>query len=452
MSKELLTQFNEAFSDFKAKNDERLVELEKNKHEPALLKESLAKIEKDLDAIENKIEAKQVDIESHIAKMQEAIDRAELAPKDKPSLHKDEAFSFYKELIANSDKPVRETSLDDEGKLVNITDDAVKAYQNYKPAFIKAAKNRFSNMPADLVNVMSVGSQPGGGYLVPADMTGRIVEFVYESSPMRQYANVETVGTDRKTGGYDLDELVATWEGELSNRTETATPKLGEYTIHTHEVYAEPRITFKALEDSQLDLASWLVRKIASQFLRAENAGFVTGNGVGQPRGFTTYPAGEPTAANFERIEQVASGVAYTAANGGISNADAFISLEESLKGIYQQNAIYAMKRSTRASVRKLKDGQGNYLYQRGQGGASALLNEYPIVLFNDMAAPGTNSLSIAFGDFREAYTIIDRLGLTVLVDNLTSSNSVKYKARKRSGGQVVNFEAIKLLKFAASV
>ena len=330
------------------------------------------------------------------------------------------------------------------------TDLGIDGYRQYKSALRSYLRKNNAGSGVDEVKALSVGSDPDGGFTVTPDMSGRIAALVRDTSPMRQVANVITIGTDALEGIHDLNEATSGWVGETEARNETAAPKIGEYRIPVHEQYAEPRATQKLLDDSLFNVEEWLAMKIAERLSRMENESFVTGNGVKKPRGFLTYAAGTPSAAGFSVIEQVASGGAgaFAAENPG----DALISLVYALKSAYREKAVFMMKRSTLAEVRKLKDGNDNYIwqpdFQMKQGGT---LLGFNVVEAEDMPDISANSLSIAFGDFNAGYQIVDRQGIRILRDSFTAKPYVKFYTTKRVGGDVVNFEAIKLMKFAAS-
>lgn len=238
---------------------------------------------------------------------------------------------------------------------------------------------------------------------------------------------------------------------ETGTRSETNVGEIGKYEIFAHEMYAMPVATQKLLEDSAFNLENWLVSRLARRFGRLENTAFVGGNGVGQPRGFTTYAtdsAGDSTR-TWGKIQYVPSGAsgAFTSSNP----ADALYDLVFALKADYLPNASWLMARSTLALIAKFKSGMGDYLLNpRMSAGTPFSLLGYPVVLAEDMPTIASNSLSIAFGDFR-GYTIADRVGISVLRDPYTTKGLVKLYSRKRTGGGVVDFDAIKLMKFAAS-
>jgi HK97 family phage major capsid protein len=325
-----------------------------------------------------------------------------------------------------------------------------KVYRQYKSAFSGYLRKNNAGNGMDEVKALSVGSDPDGGYAVHPDMSGRIATLVLETSPMRQVANAVTISTDALEGVNDLSEATSGWVGETEARSETIAPKIGEWRIPVFEQYAEPRATQKLLDDAMFNVEEYLAGKIADRLARMENSAFVNGNGNKKPRGILTYPAGVPSSSAFGVIEQLSTGAAgaFAAANPG----DALINLVYSLKAPYRDNAVFMMKRSVLAAVRKLKDGQGNYLwqpdFQTKQGGT---LLGFSVIEAEDMPAIAANSLSIAFGDFNAGYQIVDRQGIRILRDSFTAKPYVKFYTTKRVGGDVVNFEAIKLLKFAAS-
>lgn len=326
----------------------------------------------------------------------------------------------------------------------------VDAYRQYRNAFRSYIRKNNAGSGVDEIKALAAGSDPDGGFAVTPDMSGRIAALVRETSAMRKVANVITIGTDALEGVNDLNEATSGWVGETEARSETVAPKIGEYRIPVHEQYAEPRATQKLLDDAMFNVEEWLAGKIAERLSRMENDAFVNGNGVRKPRGFLTYAAGTPSASAFNVIEQIASGGAgaFASSNPG----DNLISLVYALKSAYREKAVFMMKRSTLAAVRKLKDGDNNYLWQPDfqlkQGGA---LLGFDVIEAEDMPAIAANSLSIAFGDFNAGYQIVDRQGVRILRDNFTAKPYVKFYTTKRVGGDVVNFEAIKLMKFSAS-
>jgi HK97 family phage major capsid protein len=326
----------------------------------------------------------------------------------------------------------------------------INTYRQYKSALGSYLRKNNAGNNVDEIKALSVGSDPDGGFAVPPDMGGRIVALILETSPMRQAANVVTIGTDALEGVNDLSDATSGWVGETESRPETTSPKIGEWRIPVFEQYAEPRATQKLLDDAMFNVEDYLAAKIADRLSRMENAAFINGNGNKKPRGILTYAAGTPSSSNFSVVEQVPTGAA--GAFAAFDPGDALINLVYTLKSSYREKAVFMMKRATLAEVRKLKDGQGNYLwqpdFQMKQGGT---LLGFNVVEAEDMPAMAADSLSVAFGDFNAGYQIVDRQGIRILRDAFTAKPYVKFYTTKRVGGDIVNFEAIKLLKFTAS-
>ena len=278
-------------------------------------------------------------------------------------------------------------------------------------------------------------------------MSGRIIERLYETSNMRGYASIETIGTDALEGFNDLDEATSGWVGEKASRPETGTPGLGKWTIPVHEQYAMPKATQKLLDDSMFNIESWLSGKVADKFARTENSAFVSGDDILKPRGILDYPSN--TAADDTRdwgsFQHINGGDAAT-----LTDEDKLIDLVYALKSGWRGNANWFMNRNTVSTVRKLKDGDGNYLWQPNfQVQQAGSLLGYGIAEFEDMPDIAANSVPIGFGDMRETYTIVDRTGTRVLRDPFTQKGFILFYTTKRVGGGALNFESLKFIKIA---
>lgn len=332
-------------------------------------------------------------------------------------------------------------------------DISVDDYRAYKSALYGMnGPLRTAQSKAD-AKALSVGSDPDGGYLVTPDTTGRMIQRIYETSPMRQVASVVAIGVDAIEGLNDLGENGFAWVGESAARAENSTAQIGKYSIQVHEAVSSVSATQKVLEDSRLDLESWLATKSADRIARGENAAFVNGDGQSKPRGLFTYTTAATIDASrawgtFEHINTGASG-AFRTRSGDTNPVDDLINVVYALKPVYRNNASWMTSRAVLREARKLKDGQGNFIWQPAAvaGQPSALLG-FPIVEAEDVPAIAANSLSMAFGDYREGYQIVDRIGLSVLRDPYTAYPFVFFKFRKRVGGGAVNFEAVKFLRF----
>jgi HK97 family phage major capsid protein len=322
----------------------------------------------------------------------------------------------------------------------------------YKGAFEKMMRIGEEKMGGtDEIKALSVGSDPDGGYVVHPDMSGRIVDFVRETSPMRAYASIQVIGTDALEGVHDLDEAAAGWVNETGSRPTTDTPELQAWRIPVHELYANPKATQKILDDANINMEAWLAAKVSDKFGRTESTAFVTGDGTAKPRGFTTYAdwssAGTYTHGAIEQFDTGVNG-AYAAAPAG---GDVLINALYGLKAQYRANATWFMNRATTALTRKLKDSDGAYLWAPGiAAGQPASILGYPLAAFEDMANPATGSLSVAVGDMRATYQIVDRIGERVLRDPYSAKPYVQFYTTKRVGGDVLNFEALKIVNFKA--
>lgn len=298
------------------------------------------------------------------------------------------------------------------------------------------------------IRAMATDTQQTGGFLVMPDLSSTVVSRVFETSPVRLVANVEQAGSKSREFLIDDDEAGATWSGERSVATD-GTPDVGLKEIVTHEITSTMKATATMIEDAYLDLASWMQTKGADKISRTENTAFFTGTGIKQPRGLLTYAAWA-SAGVYERdkIEQIASGGATTL------TADGLIDTQAALKEAYQAQAVWLMKRATFGAIIKLK-GADNFYFgpmMLAQGVPTMQLLGRRVMFCDDMQALGTGSnLVCAYGDFGRAYTILDRVGLQVLRDPFTADPYTLFRLRRRTGGDVTSFDAVKLTKLAAS-
>ncbi len=328
-----------------------------------------------------------------------------------------------------------------------------EVYMQYKSGFFKLISGvTVDSLSSDERKALSAGSDPDGGYLLPESTVSRMVSKLYEQSTMRRLASVQTIGTDKIEGIVDNNEADAGWVSELGARSDTTTPQIGKWEIQAHEMYAMPKISQKLIDDAATDVEGWLAGKVADKFARVEGAGFTTGNGVGKPRGlfaYTTAATADDTRAwgTFEHIKTGTNG-----AFNATTKSDPLFDLIGAFKDQYLQRAEWLMRREARTAIRKLKGATSDlYLWEPGlQAGAPDRLLGYPVNVDQYVPALATDSLSVALGDFKEAYQIVDRIGIRTLRDPFTAKPYVVFYSTKRTGGGAVNFEAVKFLKFAA--
>jgi HK97 family phage major capsid protein len=297
---------------------------------------------------------------------------------------------------------------------------------------------------------LRTSSDPEGGYLIPQLVEEQITRRIEEISPLRRLANVLTISTSAVEMLLDRNSVTeAGWAAETDARNETATPTLMKVRIPVHELYARPRATQKLLDDSMVDVENWLASRIASRMTQLENIAFLKGDGNNKPKGILTYPMVDKADwewGKFEKIDTGAAG-AFADDNGG----DILFDVVNALKPEYLNGAVWLMSRSAHAAVKKLKDSIGHYLWQPGLGDdKSPTLLGYPVVIAEEMPdlIAGKSSASIIFGNFKEAYQIVDRAGSHVLRDPYSAKPYVEFYTVKRVGGDVINFEALKIINF----
>lgn len=301
------------------------------------------------------------------------------------------------------------------------------------------------------LKAMSGASDAAGGYAVPEELDQAIEKTLTAISPIRAIANVVKVGS----AGYR--KLVTTggtpsgWVSETAGRPETDTPDFMEIAPPFGELYANPAASQAMLDDAAFDVEAWLAQEIATEFARAEGAAFVSGNGANRPKGFlaAANAASADGARAFGTLQYLATGAAggFPASNP----QDKLIDLVQALRTPYRQGAVFVMNSATAARIRKFRTSDGAFLWQPGlvAGQPDSLLG-YPVVEAEDMPDVAADSLSIAFGNFRAGYLIAERSETQILRDPFTNKPFVHFYATRRIGGQVMNSEAIKLLKFAA--
>jgi len=294
---------------------------------------------------------------------------------------------------------------------------------------------------------LSTLSDPDGGYLVaPAEFDTAIERVAETMSAMRRLCTVRQIGVPEYKKLVNKGGSTSGWVAEKESRTETDTPTIAEITINMKEVYAMPGCTQISLDDSTMDLASWLAEEVSIEFDEEEGSAFITGNGVGKPKGIAAYTMVANASYAWGKVGYIASGHASQ-----LNSADKLIDLQHSLKSRYRNGAAYLCNDATFATIRKFKDGDGNYLWRPGltEGAPETLLGK-PIEVDDNVADIGANAYPLFFANFKRAYLILDRQGIRILRDPFTSKGNVLFYTTKRVGGGIVLYEAIKAMKIAA--
>jgi HK97 family phage major capsid protein len=324
-----------------------------------------------------------------------------------------------------------------------------KAASEHKAAFMQFVRKGIDAGLGELqAKALQVGVEADGGYAVPEELDRNIITLLHDVSPMRQVCNQITVGTN------DYKRLVSQggagsgWVGETAARPATGTPTLSQISAFMGEIYANPQATQTSLDDIFFDAEGWLNGEVGREFSEKEGAAFLLGDGTNKPKGLLAYPlavTGDDTRA-FGTLQKLVSGAS------GAFGGDKLIDLIHSLKAGYRANGKWMMGNLTVAYARKLKDSEGNYLWRPGlEAGAPSSLLGYGITENEDMPDVAADANAIAFGDFKAAYTIVDRIGTRVLRDPYTNKPYVGFYTTKRVGGMLTNSQAVKILTLSAA-
>jgi HK97 family phage major capsid protein len=303
---------------------------------------------------------------------------------------------------------------------------------------------------------LSVGTGTDGGYLVPDEIERAVNRALKDVSPIRAIAGIRQVSGSVYRKPFAVTGAEAGWVAETGTRDETDSPTLAalsEMQFPTMELYAMPAATSALLDDSAINIEEWIAEEVRDSFAQQEGTAFVTGNGTAKPKGFLNYTKVDNGSWSWGNIGFIKTGVngAFATASTTVSPADKLLDLVYALKAGYRANGTFVFSRATQALIRKMKDADGAYVWQPpASAGEPSLLLGYPVVESEDMPAITTDAYSVAFGDFKRGYLIVDRVGIRVLRDPYSSKPYVLFYTTKRVGGGVQDFNAIKLLKFAA--
>lgn len=427
--KDLLEKQHDTFDKFKAANDERLAQLEKKGAADAVTVEKVEKLSAELDRLGENFKA--------LEKLATLPHRGNDAAGDALRQARVATANLHLQSLAGlTGKPTK--AFDAEG------------VERYAREFVEYLRTgRDSQMQDWHRQDFQITVDGDGGFLVPPDMAGRIVTRLYEASDFSGIINVQPTTASELEGIADTADVDAGWRGETEPVTDTNNTQIGKYAIQVEEMWAQPRASTRLIADAAVNVEAWVANKLGDRFARLQGNAIVLGDGVKKPRGFLSYPTattgdGSRAWGTLQRRGTGASGAI------GTNPFDVLIDLTMDLKPAYRANARWVAARSTFAQYRKARATDGQYLWQPPvQAGMPATMLGYPITEAEDMPALGASTDSLAFGDFREGYTLAERAGITILRDPYTAKGWVKFYATRRVGGAVVNFDAIKLLRAA---
>ncbi len=297
---------------------------------------------------------------------------------------------------------------------------------------------------------LSTSVNSDGGYLVDPQTSEAIRGVLSSTASIRSIANVVNVMSTSYDVLVDHSDMGSGWGTETDPVSETGTPQIERISIALHELSALPKASQRLLDDSAFDIETWLADRIAQKFARAEAAAFIMGDGIDKPKGFLAHPNIDDQLWGWGSLGYIPTG-----ADGDFNStnpADAIVDLVYALDADYRANATFVMNSKTAGAVRKMKDADGRFLWSDGlAAGEPARLMGYPVLIAEDMPDIASGADAIAFGDFRAGYTVAERPDLRVMRDPFSAKPHVLFYATKRVGGDVSDFAAIKLLKFATA-
>ena len=365
---------------------------------------------------------------------------AELQAKlDRINTDMTEQRKSYDELLAKSQRPGA-------GSTDENQDEDAKAYKKAFGDYIRKGSEIELQRRA-----MNTQSDPDGGYTVLPEMDSVIDRIAPTISAMYRLANVKTISTAQyqklvKTSGMSMRRVA---DGATGG--ETTEPKYAKIIIDVHTAEVEPWVYNETLADSFIDLEGDLAMEAAIGFAEGAGAEFITGNGVGKSRGIAAYDMVANSAYAWGKVGYIVSG--KSASFASVAPADKVISLQHALKSQYRSGAVWLTNDSTLGTMRQMKDGSGSYyLWQPDPAGAfGGRFLGHTVEVDDNVADIGAGSLSLAFGNFKRGYTIVNRAGTTLIRDNITAKGTTKFNFRRRFSAGINNFEAIKFMKFATS-
>lgn len=286
------------------------------------------------------------------------------------------------------------------------------------------------------------GNNALGGYAVPFALDRKILSKVRDLNIMRRLCSSQSVSTPETYWNVDLGGTDAGWVGELTPRPNTNVPQLTRAEIKWGEIYANPKASYRLLDDALFNVEAWYSQKVAETFADYEEEAFLTGNSTNMPKGLLAYDyeATADSTREFGKFQKITSATL---------TADTIIDLYYSLRQVYRgNNTAWLMNPATIQALRKLKDGNQNYIWidNIANGMVGTLLGR-PVYESRFMPTFTTaGNKAILFGDFKKAYTIFDIHGLRIVRDVYTDKTSVQFYTSKRVGSMVQDSCAIKCL------
>lgn len=323
-----------------------------------------------------------------------------------------------------------------------LTDEQIERKEAMK-SFIRTGEIR--------QKAMQTGSDPDGGYLVIPEMDAEIDRIAPTISALYRLARVVNIGSAKYERLVKTSGLAGSWVADGETAGETTNPKYSKVEIEAFTAEIEPWVYNETLQDAMLDLEMDLAEEAGIGFAEMIGAALITGNGVGKPRGIAGYSNVANSAYAWGSVGYIASG--KSAAFASVAPGDKIIDLQHALPAQYRPGAVFLMNNATLAAARQIKDGSGSfYLWQPDPAaGFGGRFLGSPVEVDDNLAALGAGSISMAYGNFQRAYTVVNRTGTSLIRDAITEKGKTKFNFRRRVGGGISNFEALKLMRFATS-
>lgn len=310
-------------------------------------------------------------------------------------------------------------------------DETGRKSMNYKKNFWNAMKKKA--ITPDVMNALQVGTDAEGGYLVPDEYEKTLVEGLTEENVFRKYANViKTSSGDRKIPVV-ASKGNASWVDEEGVILESD-DSFSQVSISAYKLGTLIKVSEELLNDSAFNLESYISKEFARRIGSKEEDAFFNGDGVGKPTGIFNSTGGAE--------------IGVTAAKTDTITADELIDLFYSLKAPYRKKAVWFLNDSTVKIIRKLKDNNGNYLWQPAlTAGAPDTILGRPVVTSSYVPEVAAGKKTIAFGDL-SYYWIADRQSRSFkkLTELFATNGQVGFMATQRVDGKLILPEAVKVL------
>lgn len=409
----------EAFEAFKETNDERIAAISKGQEAKAKeLGEKLGRIETDVSKFSEIKKSLDIEMQLQRERLEDLEARASNPGKTVEQKARDEYKATFEEWVRNKgNSPLHEQKLQDLAK-----------------------------------KDVTIGSNAGGGFAVPEEISREIERLELKFSPVRRLVKVVRAGSSDYKELVSIRGTTSGWVGETGTRSATDTSQLREVAPTHGELYAYPQASEWSLDDIFFNVENWIAEEVAQEFALQEGTAVISGNGTSKPTGMlNTTPT---TADDFASPLRAAAAYQYVPCLTSLSpavaeiRADCLIDLIYTLNSAYRAGSTWVMNSNTIGAVRKLKDTTGQYLWQPSlQMGQPDMLLGYPVEAWEQMQDIGTNNFPVAFGNFRRGYVLADRVGLRITRDNVTNVGFVRFYVRRREGGIVLNNDAIKWMR-----